>query len=142
MKVGVERNSMSYKAFFDTNVLAYEFEQKDLTKRSVPKELLGKWRPSGNMIISVQVLQELYVVLTRKMGVAEEDAEKVIKIYAKLPVIITDTELVLYGIEISRRYKISFWDALIVAAAVRSGCYIIFTEDMAHGIKSRRRRDS
>ena len=126
---------MSYRAFFDTNILAYEFEQKDLAKRKTAKELLRKWRRSENMVISLQVLQELYVVLTRKMGVAEEDAEKVIRSYAKLPVIVADAELVLHGIEISRRYRISFWDALIVAAAVRGNCRVVFSEDMSHGMK-------
>ena len=126
---------MSYKAFFDTNILAYEFERKDLDKREVAKKLLEKWRPSGNMVISVQVLQELYVVLTRKMGVPEEDAAKVIESYARLPVIETDVGLVLHGVEISRRYKISFWDSLIVAAAIRGNCRVIFSEDMAHKMK-------
>ena len=126
---------MSYRAFFDTNILAYEFEQEEIMKRNIAQKLLKEWRLSGRMAISVQVLQELYVVLTRKMGISEEDAEKVVKNYARLPVIATDTSLVLRGIEISRRYKISFWDALIVAAAVRGSCRIIFTEDLSHGMK-------
>ena len=74
------------------------------------------------MIISVQVLQELYVVLTKKMGISAEDAERVIKNYARLPVVITDSTLVLQGIEISRRNKISFWDSMVVAAALRGDC--------------------
>lgn len=126
---------MTYKAFFDTNVLAYEFERKDLRKRDIARELLREWRLSGRMILSVQVLQELYVVLTRKMGIYEEDAEKIIKSYARLPIISADSGLVLQGIGISRRYRISFWDALLVAAALRGDCRIIFTEDLSHGMK-------
>jgi len=127
---------MTYKAFFDTNILAYEFELKNSEKRAIAKQLLAEWRPSGRMTISVQVLQELYVVLTRKMGIAEEDAESIVQQYAKLPTVINaDSALVLRGIEISRRYKISFWDALIVSAALRGGCRIIFTEDLSHGMK-------
>lgn len=126
---------MTYKAFFDTNVLTYEFERKDLRKRDIARELLREWRLSGRMVLSVQVLQELYVVLTRKMGISGEDAEDIIKSYARLPVINTDSGLVLQGIGISRRYRISFWDALLVAAALRGDCRIIFTEDLSHGMK-------
>ena len=127
---------MTYKAFFDTNILAYEFELKDPKKRAIARQLLAEWRPSGRMMISVQVLQELYVVLTRKMGIAEEDAESIVQRYAKLPtIVITDPPLVLRGIEISRKYKISFWDALIVSAAKKGGCRVLFTEDLSHGMK-------
>ena len=126
---------MTYKAFFDTNVLAYEFEQRDLRKRDIARELLREWRSSGRMVLSVQVLQELYVVLTRKMGISEKDAEEIIKNYAKLPIISADSDLVLRGIEISQRYKVSFWDALLIAAALRGNCRIIFTEDLSHGAK-------
>ncbi|MCU4137963.1 MAG: hypothetical protein MW689_001534 [Thermodesulfobacteria bacterium] len=44
-----------YKAFFDTNILAYEFDESDSEKRAVAVELINKWRPSGQMIISTQV---------------------------------------------------------------------------------------
>ena len=127
---------MIYKAFFDTNILVYEFERKEPKKKAIAKRLLAEWRPSGRMVISVQVLQELYVVLTRKMGIAEEDAASIVQQYAKLPTVIgADPALVLRGIEISQRYKISYWDALIVSAALRGGCRIIFTEDLSHGMK-------
>lgn len=105
---------MTYRAFFDTNVLVYEFDQDDTERRTLAERLLDKWRPSGRLVISTQVLQELYVVLTRKMGIKKEDAEKIVRKYARLEVIIVDSELILEGIRISRRYKISFWDALIV----------------------------
>ena len=48
---------------------------------------------------------------------------------------IIDPSLILNGIGIKRKYKISFWDALIVAAAQRAGCKILFTEDLSHGMK-------
>lgn len=127
---------MTYKAFFDTNILAYEFDLNDPEKRAIARQLLAKWRPTGRMTISVQVLQELYVVLARKMGIAEEDAESIVQQYAKLPTTINkDPALVLQGIKISRKYKISFWDALIVSAAKRGSCKVLFTEDLAHGMK-------
>jgi len=126
-----------YKAFFDTNILAYEFDESNSKKRAVAVELINKWRPSGQMIISTQVLKELYVVLTKKLKppLKEEIAEEVIRNYSKLEVVVLDPSLILEGIGIKRRYKISFWDALIVTAARKANCKILFTEDLSHGMK-------
>ena len=126
-----------YKAFFDTNILAYEFDKSEHRKQALAVNLINEWRPSGRMIISTQVLQELYVVLTQKLKppLKEEIAEEIIQNYSKLDVVIVDPSLILNGISIKRKYKISFWDALIVAASRRAGCKILFTEDLSHGMK-------
>jgi len=126
-----------YKAFFDTNILAYEFDKSEHRKQALVVDLINEWRPSGRMIISTQVLQELYVVLTQKLKPAlkEEIAEEIIQNYSKLDIVIIDPSLILNGIGIKRKYKISFWDALIVAAAQRAGCKILFTEDLSHGME-------
>ena len=128
---------MMYKAFFDTNILAYEFDERKFEKRSVAVELLNEWRPSGRMIISTQVLQELYVVLTQKLkpSLKEDEAEEVIQNYSRLDIVILEPSLIFEGVRIKRRYKISFWDALIVAAASYAGCRVLFTEDFSHGMK-------
>jgi len=126
-----------YKAFFDTNILAYEFDKSEHRKQALAVNLINEWRPSGRMIISTQVLQELYVVLTQKLKppLKEEIAEEIIQNYSKLDVVIVDPSLILNGISIKRKYKISFWDALIVAASRRAGCKILFTEDLSHGMR-------
>ena len=128
---------MMYKAFFDTNILVYEFDTNEYKKQVVVTNLINEWRPSGRMIISTQVLQELYVVLTQKLKppLKAEIAEEVIQNYSKLDVVIIDPSLILDGIKIKRRYKISFWDALIIAAAKSANCKILFTEDLSHGMK-------
>ena len=126
-----------YKAFFDTNILAYEFDERESQKRAIAIELINEWRPSGRMIISTQVLQELYVVLTQKLkpSLKEDVAEEVIRNYSRLDVVILEPSLILEGVSIKRRYKISFWDSLIVAAASYAGCRMLFTEDLSHGMK-------
>ena len=129
-----------YRAFFDTNILAYEFDNSESSKQSVAVDLINEWRPSGQMIISTQVLQELYVVLTQKLRPALKEgiAEEVIQNYSKLDVVVLEPSLILEGIGIKRRYKISFWDALIVAAAKDASCKVLFTEDLSHGMKIER----
>ena len=56
-----------YRVFFDTNVLAYLHDKGSPEKRHVVRELLSSWFPTGKMVVSTQVLQELYVVLTKKL---------------------------------------------------------------------------
>ncbi|MCU4137962.1 MAG: putative nucleic acid-binding protein [Thermodesulfobacteria bacterium] len=77
------------------------------------------------------------MVLTKKLKppLKEEIAEEVIRNYSKLEVVVLDPSLILEGIGIKRRYKISFWDALIVTAARKANCKILFTEDLSHGMK-------
>ena len=128
---------MTFKAFFDTNVLAYEYDLRNLKKQSVAKNLLDKWRASGNFVISTQVLQELYVVLTKKLisTMSGEEAEEIITTYSVFNVVTVTTETILRAIKIKKRYRLSFWDSLIVSAAVDGKCRILFTEDLSDGMK-------
>lgn len=127
---------MAYRAFFDTNVLAYEFDRSDPRRQATAERLLDEWRPSGRMVISTQVLQELYVVLTMKLRpqLEEEEAERLIRQYSGLDVIIVDPDLIVEGIRIRRGHRLSFWDALIVAAASEGRCRYLFTEGLSHGM--------
>ena len=102
---------MMYKAFFDTNILAYEFDERKFEKRSVAVELLNEWRPSGRMIISTQVLQELYVVLTQKLkpSLKEDEAEEVIQNYSRLDIVILEPSLIFEGVRIKRRYAVKHY---------------------------------
>jgi predicted nucleic acid-binding protein len=128
---------MTFKAFFDTNVLAYEYDLRNLKKQSVAKNLLDKWRASDNFVISTQVLQELYVVLTKKLisTMSGEEAEEIITTYSVFNVVTVTTETILRAIKIKKRYKLSFWDSVIVSAAVDGKCRILFTEDLSDGMK-------
>ncbi len=123
------------KAFFDTNILAYEFDNSDTTKQEIASNLLTQWRTNGYMVISTQVLQELFVVLTKKLKppLKEPIAKEVIKTYSKFPIVIINPNLILKAISIKEKYKFSFWDSLIFSAAIEAKCFILFTEDLSHG---------
>ena len=122
------------RAFFDTNVLVYLFDNEVPAKKAVAQELLRAETEKGRVLLSTQVLQEFYVTVTRKLAVplSPEDAEDVVKTLTKLTVAEVDSETVLSGIRTSRRYGFSFWDGLIVATALRSGATILYTEDLQH----------
>ena len=126
---------MNFKAFFDTNIFAYAFDRSNPEKKEKARALISQWMPSGNMVISTQVLQELFAVLTRKLkpGLSTSEAEEVLKSLLPLEIKIIDPEMIFQAIQILKEHNISFWDALIISAAVSSRCKVVFTEDLNPG---------
>ena len=126
---------MSYKTFFDTNILAYAFDKSNPGKNDQAKKLISQWMPTGRMVISTQVLQELFVVLTKKLEprLSPDNAAEVIESLLSLEINIVETDTIFKAIKVSKENTISFWDALIISSASDSGCKIIFTEDLNRG---------
>lgn len=126
---------MSSKTFIDTNVVAYIFDRGDPTRRELAKDVVSSCMRSGTMVVSTQVLQEMFVVLTRKFkpAVPVDVAEKVIKWLSRNETAIIRPETILRAVGILKENKISFWDSLIVSCAVESRCQVLFTEDLQHG---------
>ena len=121
-------------SFLDTNVLVYLFDDDEPRKQQRAWEVF-ELAASGDAITSTQVLQEFYVTATRKLAtpVPPEEAELVVRQLARLPIVEVDSSLVLSAIGSSRRHRISFWDALIVQAALAGGCRRLLTEDLQAG---------
>lgn len=119
---------MNADVFIDTNVLAYAFDSESPDKQRAAQELLS----DANFVISAQVLGELYVTLTRKLTkkVPVDIAEQAIGELQALPVIATSAAMVSAAIDTSIRYQLSYWDALIIEAAVSAGCSTVLTEDL------------
>jgi predicted nucleic acid-binding protein len=86
-------------------------------------------------VLSTQVLQEFYVNLRRKAvhPIGATAARRLIEDYLSWKVVVNDGAAVLQAVDIERRYKISFWDALIIQAANAANVAIIYTEDLSHG---------
>lgn len=123
--------------FLDTNILVYAFDNDEPEKQSRALEILKQAGADGDaFVISTQVLQEFYAVVTRKLArkLSEEDAERATRGFACLPVVAADAHLVLAAITLSRRYQLSLWDALIVQAASKAGCSTLLTEDLSNGM--------
>lgn len=124
------------KYFFDTNVLVYLFDADSPDKRKRARALFQAHAGAGDILLSTQVLQEFYVVVTRKLArpldaaVAAEAVEN----FAKLPLVNVDSKLVLSAIHRSRSNQLSLWDALIVQAAIEGQASTLYSEDMQHGL--------
>lgn len=122
-------------AFFDTDILVYPFDSSSPEKRHRARDLFRERAARDEVLLSVQVLQELYVTLTRKLArpVRADRAERLVRSFAALPVVAIDAELVLAAVALSRRNQLSLWDALIVVAAKAGGASEVLSEDLQSG---------
>jgi predicted nucleic acid-binding protein len=87
------------------------------------------------MLLSTQVLQEFYVAVTRKLApaLAPETAYHAVRDLATLPLVLVDAGMVLAAIQGGQEHQLSFWDSLIVRAAVEGGAGVLYSEDFQHG---------
>lgn len=122
------------RSFFDTNVLVYLFDADAPDKQARAREILKQETAEGRALVSTQVLQEFYVTVTRKLAVPLEPdiASRAVRDLAALPLVQVDSLLILSAIRRSQRDQLSFWDALIVEAALSGGAVQLYTEDLQH----------
>jgi predicted nucleic acid-binding protein len=119
--------------FVDTNVLIYYLDPTDLRKQQASRLWLADLWEQGQGCISYQVLQEFYSVGTQKWPALRAEIRKEIKeLFDWYPVVI-NRKVIEDAWDIQARYKISFWDALIVAAAKAAACRYLLTEDLQEG---------
>lgn len=123
------------KFFFDTNVLVYLFDADSPDKRKKARALFQKHAEAGDILLSTQVLQEFYVAVARKLARPLEAAAaaEAVSSFAELPLVQIDSELIVAAVHRSRTSQLSFWDALIVQAAIEGNASTLYSEDLQHG---------
>jgi predicted nucleic acid-binding protein len=123
------------RSFFDTNVLLYLFDNSVPKKKVRAQEVFSAEVEAGRAVLSTQILQEFYVNVTRKLDepLPVEVAEAQVRDFARLPLVRVDEAMILAAIERSRSMSLSFWDSLVVEAALRAGAGRLLTEDLQHG---------
>ena len=126
---------MSDKIFVDTNVLVYAHDLSAGERHTKALAVIESLWETETGITSTQVLQEFYVTVTRKIRnpLKPDQAREIIRNYLAWPVQVNDPVMTIRASEIEEKCSISFWDALIVAAALRLQAQKIITEDMNHG---------
>jgi predicted nucleic acid-binding protein len=126
---------MSDRIFVDTNILVYAHDADAGEKHSTAAQAVADLWELRNGILSTQVLQELYITLTRKVAspVTGNVARRLIRNYLTWELVLNDGAMILHAAEIADNYQLSFWDGLIVAAAYSKNVAIVLTEDMNHG---------
>ncbi len=119
------------RGFVDSNVLIYAHDRAAGDRSARARELVDQLWSSRRGAISVQVLQEFFVNLTRSVPVSE--VERLVSDYASWRVHEPTSRDVIEAIAIHRRSKISFWDAMIVRSASALDCDVLYTEDLNDG---------
>jgi predicted nucleic acid-binding protein len=121
--------------FCDTNVLAYAYGLGGGRKWEVARQLVDGLWASGSGALSVQVLQELYVTVTRKVvpPLSPEQARTIVDRLTLWPVVEPNARDVLDAIDNSVRWHISFWDAMLLTAANKAGAAVLWSEDLNPG---------
>jgi predicted nucleic acid-binding protein len=119
--------------FVDTNILVYADDRRDRRKQTLARDLVRLALTSGKGRLSTQVLTEFFAVATRKLGLAAATVRRRVEVYASLPVFRPAAEDLLNAIDLHRLHGVAIWDALIVRAALASGCRVLYTEDLQHG---------
>ena len=135
---GASRATISMRVartFVDTNVLVYPHNLDASSKHKMAKRRIVDLWESERGVVSIQVLQEFYVTITRKIShpVSRAVARQLVRSYAPWLGEPIDSERLLRASEIEELHKLSFWDALIVAAAARAGAKVLLSEDFSDG---------
>jgi predicted nucleic acid-binding protein len=124
---------MSDRSFFDTNVLVYAEDDDTPEKQQLARNLIFEHRRGGTGVVSMQVLQEYFVTVTRKLNIESPLARRKVELLSEFDVVAPDVPDILAAIDLHRLHGFSFWDALVIRAAKQAGCRILLSEDFQDG---------
>jgi predicted nucleic acid-binding protein len=129
---------MSGRFFLDTNIFAYAFDAKAPAKARRAIQLIRQAADTGEGVVSYQVVQEFFNLAFRRFAqpMSVVDAEQyLITVFRPLLAVHSSSALYIEGLRIAGKYQLSWYDSLIVAAALQSQCTLLFSEDLQHGQK-------
>jgi predicted nucleic acid-binding protein len=128
---GKEINYTRGKFFIDTNLLVYAYDSSAGKKWKTSLEILSLLWTHRTGVLSTQVLQELFVSLTQKVRnpIPSKAAREIISDFLHWPLVVNDGKHILHAIDIQMKYHFSFWDSLILQAAVVSKCEFLLSGD-------------
>ena len=126
---------MSDKFFLDTNILVYVHDASEPEKQTRSQELIFQAIRTGQGAISPQVLSEFFVTVTRKIQtpVSIKIARREIALLGSICSVDLDFTLILRAVDLKERWQVSYWDAMILAAAERGNCSVVYSEDLSNG---------
>lgn len=127
---------MSGKVFFDTNIFVYANDRTEPRKQSIALDLIRDATIDSTAVISYQVIQEFFnaVLIKSRRKMAYEEARLFLEtVFRLLPTVPSSVALIGEAIRIQERYRLSWYDSLIVSAAQQAGCNTLYSEDLQHG---------
>jgi len=126
---------MTAPVFVDSNVFLYALDEADQKKQRAARNWRAELWKSRRGRVSFQVLGEFYVNAIRLLPKARDEARAEIRDLLAWNPVVTDAAVLEHGWKLQDRYRLSYWDALIVAAAEASSCRYLLTEDLQPGQK-------
>jgi predicted nucleic acid-binding protein len=126
---------MKDKIFIDTNIIVYAHDNSSGDKHTVAKEIMDYLWESKKGVISVQVLQEFFVCVTKKIvkPLLLKNARMILEYLSSWDVVVNDKYLTLKAIDLQEKYRFSFWDSLVIQAAIQSQARMLLSEDLPDG---------
>jgi predicted nucleic acid-binding protein len=123
------------RTFIDTNVLVYAHDTDAGVRHATAKALLAELWDNRNGSLSTQVLQEFYAVVTRKFRppMPRAKARAIVAAYGEWCDVVMEPQLIVAASRLEEEHTLSFWDSLIVQAAIHSGADQLVSEDLQHG---------
>lgn len=123
------------RSFIDTNVLLYAYDTSDEDRHPVAAALVGELGARRQAAVSVQVLQEFYVNVTRKIAVplSPDVAIERLQTLSRWPVHAPSAADVSAAARLSKDAQLSFWDAMVIHSAAQLRCNVLWSEDLNAG---------
>jgi predicted nucleic acid-binding protein len=124
---------MTGNLFIDSNIWLYSFVDSYREKYEIAKNLIKS--NEEKIVLSIQVVNEVCFNLLRKANFDESQIQELIdSFFKRYRFSRFDKDLLKKGSKLRERYSLSFWDSLILSAALLSSCDIIYSEDMQHNL--------
>lgn len=126
---------MKDKVFLDTNIIVYAHDRSSGEKRALAREIMDYLWEGRKGVISVQVLQEFFVCVTKKIAkpLLLKNARVILEYLINWDVILNDGYITLKAIDLQEKHRFSFWDSLIIQAAIQGQARMLFSEDLPDG---------
>jgi predicted nucleic acid-binding protein len=130
-----EKISTTVPSFVDTNIIVYAEDRDAKRKHEIARDLVVQLWDERAGVLSMQVLQEFYVTVTRKLKkpLSNAKALEVVEEYLTWKVVENTGKLLTAAIELQQKAQLSFWDATVVQAAIDAGCDTLYSEDLNAG---------
>ena len=124
---------MKDKFFIDTNILIYTQNDKEKKKQLTCRNVLSNIIQKNHLVISTQVMQEYYNFATLKLGLEKLYVKRTIEMFDVYEIVVIQPSIIYRAIDIQILNQLSFWDSLIISAAISANCSMVLTEDMNDG---------
>ena len=124
---------MKDKIFVDTNVFVYAYSDDDILKHKTAKKLLQNDLTEDFVIVSTQILNEFYSVMSKSKSSHQEIASYVKEIAKQTYVKVVTIESIELCLKIKEKYHFSWWDSLVLTSALENECSVLYSEDLQHG---------